>query len=247
MRGNARIRLRELLEELTETLRKTSDPFKINIKGILDELAEILPYLEYEDLVIDAEILSQIVEVIKEQEEWIRNRSAMLVLGPFIALLKIASLSKQELAKELAAAWHPIVELEQITWTDIMRALNYLSARKKFVFETPETERLKTVSSQDLEELGLMLKFNLEELADKIEAEISEKLAKKGFVDYVEVVKGRNILEVFVKAYVVSYLATAGKFSIAYDPLKEKYYIVKPSNGEYQSVVIPLGGVAYSS
>ncbi|RLE66161.1 MAG: hypothetical protein DRJ38_02365 [Thermoprotei archaeon] len=247
MRGNARIRLRELLEELTETLKRTSDPFKVNIKSILNELAEILPYLEYEDLIVDAEILSQIVEVIKEQEEWIRNRSAMLVLGPFIALLKIASLSKQELAKELATAWHPVVELEQITWTDVMRALNYLSARKKFVLETPETERLKTVSSQDLEELGLMLKLDLEKLADKIKNEILEELVERGFVEYTEVVKGKSILEVFVKAYVVSYLATAGEFSIVYDPLKERYYIVKPSNGEYQSIVIPLGGVTHSS
>ncbi len=243
---SVKIRLRELLEELAETARRTSDPFKIDVKRVLDELAEILPMLKYEEMVLDAEILSRVVEIIKEQEDWVKNRSAMLVLGPFIALLKIASLSKQELAKELAEAWHPIVELEQITWIDVFRALNYLSARRKFALEIPEGKRVGVASSSELGELGLLSELDLEEEAKKLEKEIAEKLAEKGAVEYFEVVRGESLSEVFVKAYVISYLATAGKYSIVYDPLREKYYIVKPSNGDYHTVVVPLRGVLHS-
>ena len=241
----ARVKLRELLEELTETLRKASDPFKIDIRYFIGELEKILPELTDEDLIVDAEILEQIAEVIKEQEEWVKGRSSLLVLGPFIALLKISTLSKQELAKELANAMHPIIELEQITWTDVLRALNYLSLRKRFVLEEVQGQETKIITGRKLEELGLIAKIDLRKVVEEVEEEIAKKISKNKLVDYSEIIADDEPLKRFFKAYAISYLATMGRISIFYNPLKEKYFIVKaPQNGEYQSIVISLEATA---
>ncbi len=248
MSKNITAKLRSLLDELVETVKSTTDPFKVDVKKILDELSKLLPALRDEHLVLDSEILSHIVEVVRDQEEWVKNRSSMLVLGPFIALLKISSLSERELARDLALSWHPIVELEQITFTEIMRALNYLSTRKSFKPDFLERGELKTVGVGDLENLGILSELDLQEILDNIRQEVKRRLSGGGILEYFDFVKGESMLETFIRAYVISYLATMGELSIIHDPLKEEYYILEaPAVGEYQSIVIALRGDNYSS
>ncbi len=245
MSVNARVRLRELLEELTESFRKASDPFKIDIKYFIEELRKILPELSDEDLIIDAEILEQLANIIKEQERWVIGRTSMLVLGPFIALLKISTLSKEELAKELAGALHPIVELEQVTWIDVLRGLNYLSTRKRYSLEELREQRVEVATEKDLKELGLLARIDLREIIREVEEKILRHIKHSKVIDYLDVVRDRDIFRSFLRAYAVSYLATTGKISLYYNPLEEKYYIVKAcEDGDYQSVVIPFGVVA---
>ncbi len=245
MSVNARVRLRELLEELTESFRKASDPFKIDIKYFIEELRKILPELSDEDLIIDAEILEQLANIIKEQERWVIGRTSMLVLGPFIALLKISTLSKEELAKELAGALHPIVELEQVTWIDVLRGLNYLSTRKRYSLEELREQRVEVATEKDLKELGLLARIDLREIIREVEEKILRHIKHSKVIDYLDVVRDRDIFRSFLRAYAVSYLATTGRISLYYNPLEEKYYIVKAcEDGDYQSVVIPFGVVA---
>ena len=82
----AEARLREILEELLAALN-SPDPFSVDLPRVLKELAELLPSLSEYGLEMDAEALYYVAELIAKQEEWVKGRSALLVLGPFVAVL----------------------------------------------------------------------------------------------------------------------------------------------------------------
>lgn len=244
----ASVLLRELLVELVETEKASPDPFSINVRSFLEKLSEVFPLLRDEDLPIDAEILSKIADIIGEQEEWLTTRTSLLALGQLVALIKIRSFESAELARDFVNAWRPIVEMEQVTFTDILRSLSYLDDRMIFRL-VPERSELQRFSEKDLEELGLASKVNLKDFIRRMEVRISEILEERSYIEYGEIVRGRTLVETYLNAYAVAYLSTRGSFGIAYDPIKDKYYITKiaPTKGrKFVSMAIPLRSITYA-
>lgn len=237
-------RLRELLEELLETLRASPDPFKVRVRELLEELAGLLPQLAPSDLPLDAEIVYRLAEVVKRQEEWLASEASTLALGRLVAALKVQVLSERELALQLLSTWRPAIALEQVTFTDMLRAVEYMGGRRpRAVFEG-SGEAVGVVGLDEAVALGVVSRVKLEEIIERVRERALELLEKSRAVRYFDVVRGSDTYETYLNAYALSLLSSAGEFDVAYDPLGDEYYVVKGgSGGEPSSVAIPLAKV----
>jgi len=237
-------KLRELLEELLETFQASPDPFKVRVRELLEELARLLPQLELSDMPLDAEIVYRLAEVVKRQEEWLASEASTLALGRLVAALKVQVLSERELALQLLSAWRPAIALEQVTFTDMLRAVEYMSGRRpRAVFEGGG-EAVGVMGLDEAVALGVVSRVKLEEIIEKVKRRALELLEKSGTARYLDVVSGSDLYETYLNAYALSLLSSAGEFDVAYDPLGDEYYVVKGgSGGEPSSVAIPLAKV----
>lgn len=235
-------RLRELLEELVETLRSSPDPFRVRVRELLEELAALLPKLKVEELPLDAELIYRLAEVVKRQEEWLASEASAVALGRLVAALKVHALAERELALQLLRAWRPVVELEQVTFTDVLRAVEYMSGRRPRAEFGRESESLGVASRELAAELGVLSQVEMEKIVGKVRSRLAGLLAEKGVVEYREAVLGGDPLETYLNAYALSILSSAGEFAVVHDPLADEYYVVKGAGGEEgaSSVAIPL-------
>ncbi len=224
--------LKQLLEELINIIKMTSDPFKVRVEEILEELSRALPEMGSEDLQIDGEIISLLAKVVKEQEEWVKREASIAAVGKIIALLKIKALDSKGLAKELLVNWNPIADLSQVTFAEVYLALSYLRSRREYELG----ERIAQGFEVIMPEPGVDIK----QLMDELEEELADIL-RRGKVPYGEVVRGKDVMDVLLRAYALSCLATMGKVTITYDPLQDEYYVERAGEGEQYSQVVQLG------
>jgi hypothetical protein len=237
-------RLRELLEELLETLRASPDPFKVRVRELLEELAKLLPQLSPSELPLDAELLYRLAEVVKKQGEWLASEASTLALGRLVAALKVQVLSERELALQLLSAWRPAIALEQVTFTDMLRAVEYMGGRRpRAVFEGGG-EPVGVVGLEEAAALGVVSRVKLEEVMERVRRRALELLEGSGAARYAEVVRGADPYETYLNAYALSLLSSAGELDVVYDPLGDEFYVVKGGGGgEPSSVAVPLARV----
>ena len=224
--------LKQLLEELINIIKMTSDPFKVRVEEILEELSSALPEMESEDLQVDGEIISLLAKVVKEQEEWVKREASIAAIGKIIALLKIKALDSKGLAKELLENWNPIADLSQVTFAEVYLALSYLKSKREYELG----ERITQGFEVTMPEPGVDIK----QLMDELEEELADIL-RRGKVPYGEVIRGKDIMDMLLRAYALSCLATMGKVTITYDPLQDEYYVERAGEGESYSQVVQLG------
>jgi len=224
--------LKQLLEELINIIKMTSDPFKVRVEGILEELSSALPEMESEDLQVDGEIISLLAKVVKEQEEWVKREASIAAIGKIIALLKIKALDSKGLAKELLENWNPIADLSQVTFAEVYLALSYLKSKREYELGERITQGFEVI----MPEPGVDIK----QLMDELEEELADIL-RRGKVPYGEVIRGKDIMDMLLRAYALSCLATMGKVTITYDPLQDEYYVERAGEGESYSQVVQLG------
>ncbi|RLG40797.1 MAG: hypothetical protein DRN78_05070 [Thermoproteota archaeon] len=224
--------LKQLLEELINIIKMTSDPFKVRVEEILEELSSALPEMESEDLQVDGEIISLLAKVVKEQEEWVKREASIAAIGKIIALLKIKALDSKGLAKELLENWNPIADLSQVTFAEVYLALSYLKSKREYELG----ERITQGFEVTMPEPGVDIK----QLMDELEEELADIL-RRGKVPYGEVIRGKDVMDMLLRAYALSCLATMGKVTITYDPLQDEYYVERAGEGESYSQVVQLG------
>jgi len=224
--------LKQLLEELINIIKMTSDPFKVRVEEILEELSSALPEMESEDLQVDGEIISLLAKVVKEQEEWVKREASIAAIGKIIALLKIKALDSKGLAKELLENWNPIADLSQVTFAEVYLALSYLKSKREYELGERITQGFEVI----MPEPGVDIK----QLMDELEEELADIL-RRGKVPYGEVIRGKDIMDMLLRAYALSCLATMGKVTITYDPLQDEYYVERAGEGESYSQVVQLG------
>mgnify|MGYP005645934519 CR=1 FL=1 len=235
------VRLRKLLEEIVETEKASPDPFKINVRRLLDELSLLLPMIKDEDLELDSEILSRLADVVLRQEEWVRERSTTLLIGQLIALLKLRTMDKIDLTLELLNAWNPIVELEQVTLALLIRSLEYLRDRRLYRLPEASEGEARRLSLKDLVSMQMISNGSLEKALRTVMERIMHAFRRIERIDYYDVVRGKNCFETYLNAYALACLASEGKVSITYDPLEDKYYVVRPGDDQaYYSIIVLL-------
>lgn len=239
--GRVEARLRELLAEVLETLKASPDPFKIRVGKVLDELSKLLPEAEMDEMPLDAEILYRLAEVVKRQEEWIMGEAGAMALGKLFALLKVRLLSERELAFQLLESWRPIIELEQVTFTEIMRALDYLGRRRRLNLTAEEGWALRAISREEMAALGILTERQLGAVIREVRRRLRNMLSTRDTVRYWEVIKGSDPHETYLNAYALSHLASLGEFEVIYDPLEDEYYVTRGvGEGEPVSIAVPL-------
>jgi len=232
---------------------RSLDPFLVDVDEIIKVVREFFPDWEHpEDLCLDAEAINRLASVIKLQSEWVKHRSTTLYTDPFLLEEKIKSLNKEALLEAFLGAWHPIVELEQISLHSLKEALAYweslppLKDRWKD-FPLPE-ETGGVASREELLRLKILRDKAFTEELENFWNELKRLVADKGGngkIRYWDFVGAETYEETVHRAFLTSFLVTYGYATLEVYPLEEEIFI-KPFEkqqrriGKKQLVSLPI-------
>jgi len=226
------------------------DPFNVDVNDIIAVVQKYFPEWEStEELCLDAEAIHRLASIIKLQGDWVKHRSTSLYTDPFLLEEKIRKLSKEELARLFLDAWHPIIELEQISLHSLAEAMKYwqglLPLNERWLktgfleVETGATTREELVKLRILAE-----KTFLEEL-EVFWEELKQKVGGEEKIRYWDFIGADAYAETIKKAYIASFLVTYGYATLEVHPLEEEIFIKpfeKPKSmlGKKQTISIPV-------
>lgn len=202
--------------------KKGIDPFEVDVRKALEKLKLYLPRWKLiDELLLDAEAISRIANIVKLQDEWIKYRSSSIFLDPVLVELKIKILKKERLAKSFLRSHRPIVSLEQLTSKRIAQAAKYwnelLPLEERIKEEFPSREDIRF----DLEYEGF---FTHEEFQKSIKKLLRE-LKIKGKSSYEDFVYSETFEETLKRAYLTSFLISAGIIGMEIKPLEGKIFL----------------------
>jgi len=214
------LRIIDLCESVS---KKGLNPFDVKVRELFDRLRELLPLLKkHEELYLDLQAVLGLSEVVYQQGEWIKHRSSLLYLDPFLVLLKLQALSPEELAEIFVRSWHPVLELECLTTNGLREGHDYWrllpSLEERLRGPVVAEIRPGMMEREELERMGFLPKELFEEMLEQLWME----LRKKGKVSYWQFVKGRDYTETVRRAYLLSFLITYGRAAVEVDPIKEE-------------------------
>ncbi|MEM4310783.1 MAG: hypothetical protein QXX95_00130 [Nitrososphaerales archaeon] len=239
------LRLIELCKEVEE---RALDPFNVNVKLSLDRLKDYLMKCKsLDDLLLDAEALNQLSNLIKLQEEWLKHRASSLYTDPLALKLSIKFLSLEDLSDSIRKSWHPIVSVSNLFREGIERAIDYWNnlTKREYHLEQRRAEGIK-LDVKDLINFGFLSEEEFEDKLKNLAQELEKELNAKDKLDYHSFIEAKDPDKKFLRAYLTSFLITRGFASLKYDPMDERYYITKASERKYtKTVVVPLKRILY--
>ena len=230
----------------------TVDPFLLNVDEIIRIVQEYFPqWNEPEELNLDAEAIHHLASVVKLQSEWVKQRSTSLYTDPFVLEEKIIQKNKAEITTAFLRAWHPIVELEQISLHSLAEALRYWNALVPLKDRWPELLvpefSCGTASREELVEERILRDEAFSVELERYWQQLKDIMKAKG-VDgklyYMDFVGAETYQETAQRAYITSFLITYGYATLEIIPLEEEIFI-KPldepaSKLSKQAVSVPI-------
>lgn len=225
--------------------KESTDPFDLNVKRYLGTLKQYLKkWKSLDDLLIDAEAISELAKIIELQGKWIRDRSSSFYIDPVLMELKLKLLDSAQLANAFFKSWHPIISLDRITPKRLKEGLDYWNAfcKRKEDFPLPSTPETFTFGIEDLIDLNILSMTEFEDLL----REVSKELGARGRIEYHEFIYEDKFEDSIKKAYLTSFLVSEGKAELDINPLEEKVFISprnangKANTGDAKSIPISL-------
>jgi len=246
-------KLQRIIEMCMAIENHTVDPFLLDIDNIISVIKEYFPHWKQPDeLNLDAETIHHLASVIKLQSEWVKHRSTSLYTDPFLLEEKITQASKEEMISVFLKAWHPLVELEQLSLHSLAEATRYWKTLLPLKERWPELavpEVAMGITSRD--ELIRERIFGDKVFSEELECywqELKEKVKEKGRdgkVLYWDFIGAETYEETVQRALLASFLITYGYATLEIYPLEEEIFI-KPFEkalakiGTQQSISIPI-------
>jgi len=235
------------------------EPFLLNIDGVIKVVKKYFPqWEETDELNLDSEAIHHLASVIKLQSEWVKHRSTLLYTDPFLLEDKILKADKDEIINVFLRAWHPLVELEQLSPHSIAEAMRYwnglLPMKERWKdFEVPEFNMGFTTRDELIKERVLGDKLFSEEL-EAYWQELKMKAKKNGAeakMFYWDFIGADNYEETVKRAFLTSFLISYGYATLEIHPLEEEVFIKpfdKPNTKIHsqQLVSIPIA-VTYAN
>jgi hypothetical protein len=226
------------------------DPFLVDVDDLIAVVHEYFPEWESIDEVsLDAEAINRLASVIKLQSDWVRHRSTSLYTDPFLIEEKLRKLSRESLARLFLNAWHPIVELEQISSHSLIEAVKYWQSLLPLDERWTKTSTLKTeLGAATREELigqQIMAEKAFTEELEALWLELRQKVGKDGKIPYWDFIGTDSFGETSKRAYMTSFLVTYGYATFEVHRLEEEIFIIpfdKPRSlvGTKQVVSVPI-------
>lgn len=207
------------------------DPFDVRVREFFGRLRELLPKLKkHEDLYLDMTAVLGLADVINQQGEWIKYKSSMLYLDPLLISLKLHALPPKDLADVLARAWHPIVELENISPQGFREAKDYWTRLPPMGerWQGLGTEVISgEIAREELDRMGVVSEEEFSKTIEKTWGELKKAAGEKGEISYWDFIMEKTYDKTVAKAWVVSFVITSGYATIEAKPLEEEM-ILKP-------------------
>jgi len=242
--------LQRVIDMCKSVEEKGLDPFNVDVDDIIAVIQKYFPEWEStEELCLDAEAIHRIASVIKLQGDWVKHRTTSLYTDPFLLEEKIRKLTREELARLFLEAWHPIIELEQISLHSLAEAIKYWQGL------LPLSERwLKTgflemetgaATREELVKLRILAEKTFLEELEVFWEELKQRVGGEGKIRYWDFIGAETYSETIRRAYIVSFLVTYGYATLEVRPLEEEIFIKpfeKPKSmlGKKQTISIPV-------
>ena len=248
-----REKLQRIIEMCMAIENHIVDPFLLDVDDIIRAVKEYFPHWEQpEELNLDSEAIHHLASVIKLQSEWVKHRSTSLYTDPFLLEEKITQATRDEMISVFLMAWHPLVELEQLSLHSLAEALRYWEALVPLKERWPELlvpEVGMGITSRDelIRQRILGDKVFSEELEcywQELKEKVKEK-GREGKILYWDFIGADSYEETVQRAFLTSFLITYGYATLEIYPLEEEVFI-KPFEkplakvGTQQSISIPI-------
>ena len=248
-----RERLQHIIELCKSVEDRSLDPFLVNVDEIIKVIKKFFPNWEQpEDLCLDAETIYHLASLIKLQSEWVKHRSTSLYTDPFLLEKKIRCLERDEIASIFLKAWHPTVELEQISIQSLAEAKHYwesllpLNERWKD-FSQPTVETGSATREELIIQRILREKAFTEEL-ENLWMDLKSLVKTKGVdgkISYWDFVGAETYKKTVQRAFMTSFLITYAYANLEIHPLEEESYIIPNENKvktptEEQLISVPI-------
>lgn len=248
-----REKLQRIIEMCMSVESRTMEPFMLNVDDIIRVIKEYFPQWEQpEDLCLDAETIHHLASVIRMQSEWIKSRSTSLYTDPFLLEEKLVHMEGEEITDAFLKAWHPIIELEQISIHSLAESIRYwetltpLKERWKQI-PAPYTETTHATREELIKQKILMDRAFSEEL-ERFWQELRNRRSERGEgqrILYWDFVGAETYEETVQRAFMTSFLVTYGYATLEIHPLEERIFIKayeKPpaKTGGKQQISIPI-------
>ena len=246
-------KLQRIIEMCIAIENHTVDPFLLNVDDIIKVVKEYFPqWKKPEELNLDSEAIHHLASAIKLQSEWVKQRSTALYTDPFLLEEKITQATREEMVGVFLKAWHPLVELEQLSLHSLAEAMRYWDGLLPLKERWPELavpEVGMGITSRDelIKEQLLGDKLFSEEL-EGYWRELKEKVKEKGAdgkIRYWDFIGADTYEETVERAFLASFLISYGYATLEIHPLEEEVFIEpfdKPlaKIGTQQSISIPI-------
>jgi len=243
-------RLQRIIDLCKSVEERGLDPFIIDVDDIIAVVREYFPEWELpEELCLDAEAIHRLASVIKLQSDWVKHRSTSLYTDPFLLEEKIRRLSKGELAKLFLRAWHPIVELEQMSPHSLTEAIKYWQSLLPLSERWLKTASLKTetgtATPEELIKQGVLAEKAFSEELEAFWEELKQRASVEGKIRYWDFVGADTYPETVRRAYMTSFLVTYGYATLEIHRLEEEMFLKpfeKPSSllGKRPVISVPI-------
>ncbi len=239
-----------VIELCRDVETSSANPFDVDIREKILLLKQRLPELKLlDELLVDSEAMLELAQIVKLQDQWLKQRASALYIDPLLIQLKLKLLPKDALSDAFVKSWHPIAQVDQLSPKGLERAFVYwreltpLSERFKDQFGSYGTKP-GVLDYKDLVSLGVFTKEEFEIGLNRLYDELMQK-SNGEWVDYRQFV-GDESYEVKVRrAYLLAFLISEGRALLKTEPLTGKIWTMAAAEkvkGAPKSVAISITG-----
>lgn len=246
-------KLHRIIEMCTAIENRTVDPFLLDVDSIIKVVKEYFPqWEEADELNLDSEAIHHLASVIKLQSEWVKHCSTSLYTDPFLLEEKIVHANKEEMLSVFLKAWHPLVEMEQLSMNSLAAAMLYWDGLVPIKERWPDLDvqevAIGTTSRDEMVKQRVIGDKIFSEELEGYWQELKEKVEEKGVdgkILYWDFIGADTYEETVEQAFLTSFLITYGYATLEIHPLEEEIFI-KPFETPntkiltQQSISIPI-------
>ena len=239
-----------MIELCRDVESSSANPFDVDIREKILILKRRLPELKLlDELLVDAEAMLELSQIVKLQDEWLKTRASSLYIDPLLIQLKVKLLPKEALSEAFVKSWHPIAQVDQLSPRGLEKAFVYwrdlvpISERFKDQFGTYGI-RPGQVDYSDLVNMGVFTPEQFETNLTQLHNELLEQ-SKGEWVDYRQFIVDDAFETMVRRAYLLAFLISEGRALLKTDPLSGKIWttaLAERAKGLPKSVAISITG-----
>jgi len=228
----------------------SANPFDVDIREKILILRQKLPELKFlDELLVDAEAMLELTQIVKLQDQWLKSRASSLYIDPLLIQLKVKLLPKEALSEAFIKSWHPVAQIDQLSPRGIEKAFVYwrdlvpISERFKDKFGTYGIKP-GVVDYSELISLGVFTKDEFETNLVQLHNELLQR-SNGDWVDYREFLGDESYESKVRRAYMLAFLISEGRALLKTEPLSGKVWtmaIAERVRGVPKSVAISING-----
>jgi hypothetical protein len=239
-----------VIELCRDVESSSANPFDVDIREKILILKRRLPELKLlDELLVDAEAMLELSQIVKLQDEWLKTRASSLYIDPLLIQLKVKLLPKEALSEAFIRSWHPLAQVDQLSPRGLEKAFVYwrdlvpISERFKDQFGTYGV-RPGQVDFSDLVSMGVFTREQFETNLTQLHNELLEQ-SNGGWADYRQFIGDDTFENKVRRAYLLAFLISEGRAVLKMEPLSGKIWtmaLAERVKGVPKSVAISITG-----